>query len=64
MNDSYFDLLLILAGAIVSVIGIAAFVVLRDPAATKRRIEAAFRRPGRPPRTAGNEQYYRPYWTR
>ena len=39
-------------------------VVLRDPAAVRGRVEALFRRPDRPPRTAGDEQYYRPYWTR
>jgi len=64
MSPSSIDFLLIVAGAVLAVIGIAAFILLRDPAATRRRIEAAFRRPGRPPRTAGSEQYYRPYWSR
>jgi hypothetical protein len=43
---------------------VVAVLVFRDPAATQRRIESVFRRPERPARTAGDEQYYRPYWSR
>jgi len=64
MSPASIDFLLIVAGAVLAVVGIAAFILLRDPAAATRRIEALFRRPRRPPRTAGDEQYYRPYWSR
>jgi hypothetical protein len=43
---------------------VLAWLVLRDPAATRRRIEAAFRRPPPPPGTPGHDHYYRPYWSR
>jgi len=57
--------LLIVAGVLVALVVLAVvFVVMRDRARTVRRVEAAFRGPVRPPKTAGNEQYYRPYWTR
>jgi hypothetical protein len=46
-----------------ALVGVA-FLVLRDPAAAQRRIESVFRRPDPPARTAGDEQYYRPYWSR
>jgi hypothetical protein len=39
-------------------------LVFRGPAALRRAIESIFRRPERPARTAGDEQYYRPYWSR
>jgi hypothetical protein len=64
MSQSTIDTLLIVAGAVVAVLVLVAFFLFRDPSATARRIEAAFRRPRKPPRTAGDEQYYRPYWTR
>jgi hypothetical protein len=41
-----------------------AVLVLRAPGAAQRRVESVFRRPEGPPKTAGNEQYYRPYWSR
>ncbi len=57
--------LLIIAGAVLAVVVLAGLVlVLRDPGAPRRRIESAFRRPPRPPKTAGDEQYYRSYWSR
>lgn len=48
--------------ALVVVVGLA--LVLRNPGAVQRRIESVFRRPPKPPRIAGDEQYYRPYWSR
>ena len=39
-------------------------LVFRDPGAARRRIESLFRRPEKPARIAGREQYYRPYWSR
>jgi hypothetical protein len=57
--------LLIAAAALLALVVVAvAVLVLRDPGATQSRIESLFRRPERPPRTAGDEQYYRPYWSR
>ncbi|MGD8894460.1 MAG: hypothetical protein PVJ73_00340 [Acidobacteriota bacterium] len=56
---------LIIAGAVLAFVVLVGLVlVLRDPGAARRRIESAFRRPPRPPKTAGDEQYYRPYWSR
>jgi Na+-transporting methylmalonyl-CoA/oxaloacetate decarboxylase gamma subunit len=57
--------LLIIGGATVMLVLVAlAALVLRDPGAAQRRVESVFRRPETPPKTAGNEQYYRPYWSR
>jgi hypothetical protein len=58
------EILLIGAGVVLALAALVAFLLFRDPAATARRVEAAFRRPRKPPRTAGDEQYYRPYWSR
>ena len=44
------------------VLGLAA-LALREPEAARRRVEAFFRRPPRPPRTPGSDHYYRPYWS-
>jgi predicted PurR-regulated permease PerM len=56
---------LIIAGAIVAfVVLVGLYLVFRDTTALQRRIESLFRRPPRPPKTAGDEQYYRPYWSR
>jgi hypothetical protein len=38
------------------------FDTLENPEAATRAIEAAFRRPPRPSKTAGPDHYYRPYW--
>jgi hypothetical protein len=57
--------LVVVAGAVVSLYAIGAlFLVLENPGAFTERIEAAFRRPLKPPRTAGKDHYYRPYWAR
>ena len=56
---------LIIGGAVVALVLVALLVlILRGSGAAQRRVEALFRRPERPPRTAGEEQYYRPYWSR
>jgi hypothetical protein len=57
-------LLIALTALLVLVVIAAAVLVLRDPGAAQRRIESLFRRPEPPSRTAGDEQYYRPYWSR
>lgn len=54
---------LVAAGALVALVLAVAVVVLRDPDASKRRVEALFRRAPRPPRTPGKDHYYRPYWS-
>ena len=57
--------LLTIAGAVLALVLVAAAaLVLRNSAALQRRIESVFRRPERPAKTAGDEQYYRPYWSR
>jgi hypothetical protein len=57
-------LLIVVAAVLALVLVVVAFLVFRDPAAAQSRIESAFRRPDPPARTAGDEQYYRPYWSR
>lgn len=42
---------------------VALVLVLRDPAASRRRVEALFRRPEKPPRSPEPGHYYRPYWS-
>jgi hypothetical protein len=58
---------LIVAGVLVALVALAAvavaFLAWRDPEASKRRVEALFRRPPRPPKTPGQNHYYRPYWS-
>lgn len=57
-------LLIVVGAAIGLVVLVGLALVLRDPGAARRRVESAFRRPPRPPKTAGDEQYYKPYWSR
>ncbi len=55
---------IIVAGALVTLFAVGAlFDALDHPDEVRGRIEAAFRRPPRPPREAGPEHYYRPYWS-
>jgi len=55
---------LILVLAVVAVLAVLAVVVLlRDPAAARRRVEALFRRPERKARPLEADHYYRPYWS-
>jgi len=57
--------LLTVAGAIVGLTVLVGLVlVLGGGGAAQRRIESLFRRPPGPHKTAGDEQYYRPYWSR
>jgi hypothetical protein len=57
--------LLITVGAIIALAVLVGLVlVFRDTSAAQRRIESLFRRPPGPHKTAGDEQYYRPYWSR
>jgi hypothetical protein len=57
--------LVVVAGAVVTLYAVGAlFLVLENPGAFTERIEGAFRRPLGPPKTAGKDHYYRPYWAR
>lgn len=54
----------VVAGALATLFGVGAlFDALDHPDELRGRIEAAFRRPPRPPKEAGPEHYYRPYWS-
>lgn len=55
--------IVLVAGALVTLFALGAlFDVLDHPEELRGRIEAAFRRPPRPPRMPGEEHYYKPYW--
>jgi hypothetical protein len=65
MGLSTIATVLIAVGALLALAVLLGLVlVLRDPRAARDRVESAFRRPSPAPKTAGDEQYYRPYWTR
>jgi hypothetical protein len=55
-------ILLIVAGLVLA-LAVVVFLVLRAPEASKKRVEALFRRPPRPPKAPGRDHYYRPYWS-
>jgi hypothetical protein len=54
---------LIVALALLALLIVAAVLVLRDPSASKRRVEALFRRAPKPPKAPSEGHYYRPYWS-
>lgn len=54
---------LVAVGALAALVLVVAVLVLRDPVASKRRVEALFRKPRRPPGSPGADHYYRPYWS-
>jgi hypothetical protein len=54
---------LVVAGALLALLVVVAALVLRDPEASKRRVEALFRRAPKPPKAPGQDHYYRPYWS-
>jgi cell division septation protein DedD len=55
----------LIVAVVLVALAVVAVAVLgwRDPEASKRRVEALFRRPPRPPKTPGRDHYYRPYWS-
>jgi len=57
------NVLLIFVGALLALVVVAGAVALRDPEASKRRVEALFRRAPRPAKGPGADHYYRPYWS-
>jgi len=57
--------LLIVAGGLAGLFAVGAlFDFLDDQQGFARRIEALFRRPPKPPKLAGPDHYYKPYWVR
>lgn len=55
--------LVVVGGALVSLFAVGAlFDALENPGELRGRIEGAFRRPPKPPKTPGSDHYYRPYW--
>jgi hypothetical protein len=56
--------MVVIGGALVTLFAVGAlFDALDHPREVGGRIDAAFRRPPRPSRTAGPEHYYQPYWS-
>jgi hypothetical protein len=56
--------LVVVGGALVTLFAVGAlFDALDHPKEVRGRIEAAFQRPPRPPRMAGPDHYYQPYWS-
>jgi hypothetical protein len=53
---------LVVVGALLALVIVIVALALRDPG-PKRRIEALFRKPPKPPRSPGQDHYYRPYWS-
>jgi hypothetical protein len=57
--------IVVAGGAVVSLFAVGAlFDALEDPERLCQRIESAFRRTPKPPKMAGPDHYYRPYWSR
>ena len=57
--------LLIVGGGLVTLFAVGAlFDFLDNQEAFARRIEVLFCRPPKPPRLAGPDHYYKPYWAR
>ncbi len=54
---------LAVVGALLALLLVVAVVALRTPEASKRRVEALFRRAPKPPKAPGQDHYYRPYWS-
>ena len=57
------SILLTVAGAILVLVVAAGALILRDPEASKRRVEALFRRAPKPARPPKASHYYRAYWS-
>lgn len=55
---------LTVAGTVLAIVLVGLGLVFFKSSALQRRIESLFRRPPKPHKTAGDEQYYRPYWSR
>ena len=55
--------ILVAVGGLLALLVVLAILARRDPAASKRRVEALFRKPPKPPKSPGRDHYYRPYWS-
>ena len=57
--------LVVVGGAVVTLYAVGAlFYCLEHPEEAAKGIEAAFRGKPKPPKLAGPDNYYRPYWLR
>jgi len=55
--------LVLVGGGLVTLFAVGAlFDALENPDELRNRIEGAFRRPPREPKTPGPDHYYRPHW--
>jgi hypothetical protein len=55
--------ILLVAGGLVTLFLVGALLeAVEHPEELSSRIEAAFRRPPRPPKAPSEEHYYKPYW--
>jgi hypothetical protein len=54
---------LIVVGALFALLIVVAVLTLRNPEASKRRVEGLFRRTPKAPKPPGQDHYYRPYWS-
>jgi hypothetical protein len=54
---------LIVVGVLLALLSVVAVLALRNPEASKRRVEGLFRRALKPPKPPGRDHYYRPYWS-
>jgi hypothetical protein len=57
------SILVAFAAALLVLLVVVALLALRDPEASKRRVEALFRKPPKTPKPPGQDHYYRPYWS-
>ena len=54
---------LIVVGALFAILIVVAVLTLRNPEASKRRVEGLFRRTPKAPKPPDQDHYYRPYWS-
>ena len=55
--------IVLVVGGLVTLFAVGAlFDALEHPEELQQRIQAAFLRPPKPPRTPGKDHYYKPYW--
>ena len=55
--------LVVVGGGLVTLFAVGAlFEALENPGELRGRVDNAFRRPPKDPKTPGPEHYYKPYW--
>ena len=62
MTQSMLFTLVLASVVLLAVLAVAA-LLLRDPKAAIRHVEALFRKPRKPARTPSEGHYYKPYWS-